>query len=141
MGTPAINYIAVLLAAVSSMIVGAIWYAKPVLGTRWMRLSGLTDDDLKKSAVLPLVITFIVSFLTALVLAGATTITQAFYESNFLTTALLTGAILWIGFTAARMLTHDLFDRRPASLTTLNLAHELVTILVMALIIGVWPPA
>jgi hypothetical protein len=141
MNAPDINYIAVLLAAVSSMIVGAIWYAKPVLGTRWMRLSGITDDDLAKSPVLPLVITFIVSFLTALVLAGATDIVQAFYESDLLTTALLTAVILWIGFTAARMLTHDLFDRRPGSLTLLNLAHELVTVVVMALIIGLWPPA
>lgn len=141
MTVPAINYIAVLLAAVSSMVVGFIWYAKPVFGKRWMRLSGLTDETLAKNPVLPLVITFIVSFLTALVLAGAAFIVHDFYQGNFLVDALLTGTILWIGFTAARMITHDLFDRRPSSLTVLNMAHELVTILVMALIIGVWPPA
>lgn len=141
MTIPAINYIAVLLAAVSSMIVGAIWYAKPVFGRTWMRLSNITDEDMKKNPVAPLVITFLVSILTALVLAGATTLAHAFYEGNFLVDALLTAAILWIGFTAARMLTHDLFDRRPANLTVLNMAHELVTVLVMAVIIGVWPPA
>jgi shikimate 5-dehydrogenase len=45
------------------------------------------------------------------------------------------------GFIAARFITHDAFDRRPRGLTILNIAHELVTVLVMALIIGVWPPA
>lgn len=52
---------------------------------------------------------------------------------------MLTGVILRAGFTAARMITHDAFGRRPWRLTALNLAHELVTlvtIVVMVLIIG-----
>jgi uncharacterized membrane protein len=118
------------------MVVGAVWYAKPVFGRRWMRLSGITDED-TKGAALPLIITFVVSFFTAAVLAGSAAIAQHFYEgSSFLLTTLVTAVILWIGFTASRMLTHDLFDRRSSSLTVLNLAHELVTIVVMALIIG-----
>jgi hypothetical protein len=48
---------------------------------------------------------------------------------------------MWAGFTAARFITHDAFEGRPSSLTTLNIAHELVTVVVMAVIIGVWPPA
>jgi uncharacterized membrane protein len=119
------------------MVVGAIWYAKPVFGRRWMRLSGLTDDDMKTGAALPLIITFVVSFFTAAVLAGSAAIAQHFYDgTSFLVTSVLTAVILWIGFTAARMITHDLFDRRSSSLTVLNLAHELVTVVVMGLIIG-----
>ena len=53
----------------------------------------------------------------------------------------LTAVILWAGFTAARFITHDAFEGRPSSLTVLNIAHELVTVLIMAIIIGVWPPA
>ncbi len=49
---------------------------------------------------------------------------------------MVTGVILWAGFTAARLITHDLFERRPSTLTVLNLLHELITVLVMALIIG-----
>jgi hypothetical protein len=135
---PEINWLAVVLATISSMVVGAIWYAKPVFGRTWMRLSGITDEDMKgaASAAIPLIVTFIVSFFTAAVLAGSAAIAQHFYEGNFFLNVVLTSIILWIGFTASRMLTHDLFDRRPASLSTLNLAHELVTILVMAVIIG-----
>lgn len=135
---PEINWLAVALAAVSSMVVGAIWYAKPVFGRRWMRLSGITDADTQKGAAPALIITFIVSFFTAAVLAGSAAIAQHFYEGDFLLNAVLTSIILWIGFTASRMLTHDLFDRRPASLTTLNLAHELVTVVVMGVIIGLF---
>ena len=110
---PEINYIAVILATLSSMVVGSIWYAEKVFGARWMKLSGMTREDTQTGFVKALVITLIVSFITAIV--------------------------LWAGFTAARFITHDLFDRRPAGLTVLNVAHELVTLVVMALIIGVWP--
>ncbi|HEV7740932.1 MAG TPA: DUF1761 domain-containing protein [Pseudolysinimonas sp.] len=133
---PEINWLAVLLADISSMVVGAIWYAKPVFGRRWMRLTGIAEDVPQKGAALPLIITFVVSFFTAAVLAGSAAIAQHFYEGDFFLNAVLTAVILWIGFTAARLITHDLFDRRPSSLTVLNLAHELVTVLVMGLIIG-----
>jgi hypothetical protein len=133
---PAVNWLAVALATISSMIVGAIWYARPVFGRRWMRLTGITEQDASRGAAVPLIVTFVMSFLTALVLAGTATIVQAYYSGDFLLDTLVTAVVLWIGFTAARLITHDLFDRRPSSLTVLNLAHELVTIVVMALIIG-----
>lgn len=135
---PEINIWAVLLATASSMVVGAIWYSKRVFGTYWMKAVGHDEESIKQGSVAPLIVTVIVSFITAAVLAGAAAIAQNFYGGNFLGNTLLTGVILWAGFTAARMVTHDAFDRRPAGLTVLNLAHELVTILLMALIIGLF---
>ena len=140
MTVPAINYLAVILATLSSMLVGAIWYTPKMFGTYWMKQAGLTPDGLG-SAVRPIIVTVLVSFVTAWVLAGAVWISFQFYGGSFLVNALITGAILWAGFTAARFVTHDQFDKRTPGLTVLNSAHELVTILVMALIIGVWPPA
>lgn len=141
MTVPAINYVAVILAALSSMVVGAIWYTPKVFGNYWIRLSGVKPPINRVDAIRPIVVTVLVSFVTAWVLAGAAWIAFDFYHGSFLVNALLTAAILWAGFTAARFITHDQFDTRPAALTVLNTAHELVTVLVMALIIGVWPPA
>ena len=141
MTVPAINYIAVVLATLSSMVVGTIWYTPKVFGNYWMKTSGVTPSGNSKDAIRPIVITLIVSFITAWVLAGAIWISFDFYGGSFLVNALLTAAILWAGFTAARFITHDQFDGRPPGPTLLNSAHELVTMLVMALILGVWPPA
>ena len=102
-----------------------------------MRLAKI-DEATMGNGVGPIIATIIVSFITALVLAGASAIAQNFYGGNFLVNTLVTGVILWAGFTAARVITHDAFERRPAALTTLTIAHELVTILVMALIIGLF---
>jgi len=42
-----INWLAVLLAFVSSMVIGFVWYMPAVLGRRWMQAIGKTEDDLK----------------------------------------------------------------------------------------------
>ncbi|GEK87885.1 DUF1761 domain-containing protein [Microbacterium aerolatum] len=137
---PEINYWAVLLAMLSSMIVGSIWYTPKVFGTRWARLANVDMTGSARSAVWPIVTTVLVSFITAWVLAGASAIAWHFYEGSFFVGTIVTAVLLWAGFTAARFITHDGFEGRPTALTTMNIGHELVTLVVMAVIIGVWPP-
>jgi hypothetical protein len=134
---PEINIWAVLLATLSSMIVGAIWYARPVFGNWWIKAAKV-DMDRNASAVVPIIVTLVVSFISALVLAGSAAIAQEFYGGNFLLNSIVTAIILWAGFTAARFITHDAFEGRPAGLTLLNISHELVTLVIMALIIGLF---
>ncbi|MFT2815580.1 DUF1761 domain-containing protein [Leifsonia sp. A12D58] len=136
---PDINYWAVILATLSSMIVGSIWYTPKVFGNYWMKAAGVTPSGKASDAAGPIIVTVLVSFITAWVLAGAAFIAWDFYGGSFLAITLLTTVVLWAGFTAARFITHDAFDQRPAGLTILNIAHEFVTLIVMALIIGAWP--
>jgi len=138
---PEINYWAVLLATLSTMVVGSVWYTPKVFGTRWAKLANVDMDRPGATAVVPIIVTVVVSFVSAWVLAGATAIAWHFYDGGYLLAAVSTGVILWAGFTAARFITHDAFEGRPSTLTLINIAHELVTVLVMAVIIGVWPPA
>lgn len=141
MMVPEINYWAVLIATASSMVVGSIWYAPKVFGTRWSKLAGVDMNRPGATAIVPIITTVIVSFITAWVLAGASSIAWHFYEGSYFWAAVVTAVALWAGFTAARFITHDAFEGRSTKLTTLNIAHELVTVVVMAVIIGVWPPA
>ncbi|MGL4339560.1 MAG: DUF1761 domain-containing protein [Rhodoglobus sp.] len=136
---PEINYIAVALATLSTMAVGSIWYTPKVFGNYWMKAAKITPSGKTADAVRPLIITLLVSFVTAWVLAGAAFISHDFYGGSFLVNAIITGVILWAGFTAARLITHDQFDGRPAGLTVLNASYELTIVVVMAIIIGVWP--
>ena len=137
---PDINPWAVALATISTMAVGSLWYTPKVLGTLWMRLAGITPERMRtRSPVVPILVTLVVSLVTALVLAGCVDIAHAFYGGSWFANSLITGLFLFVGFTAARMITHDAFEGRPATLTILNITHELVTVLVMALIIGLLP--
>lgn len=134
-----VNYWAVLVATVSTLLVGSFWYARGVFGATWARLAGV-DLDNAAGAVAAIVTTAVVSFISALVLGIAVQTAWLVFGGSYLLTSLVVGFLLWAAFTAARFITHDAFERRPMALTLLNISHELVTVLVMALIIGVWPP-
>ncbi len=131
-----VNYLAVAAAMVSSMVVGSIWYARSVFGNTWIKLAKI---DMKKnggSVWKPIAITMVVSLITAYVLAHVIYLSNRFFHHSFLQDSLMTAFWLWLGFTAARFVTHDAFEGRPAKLTLLNVSHELVTIMLMGLIIG-----
>ena len=137
-----VNYLAVFLAAASTMVVGSIWYAKGVFGKTWGKLAGV-DMDRKveaKDMVWLMSSTFVASLVTAYILAHVTFLANQYFHNSFLSDALQTGFWLWLGFTAARIYVHDAFEGRRKKLTLLNFAHELVTIEVMALIIGLLKP-
>ncbi|MEZ3162218.1 DUF1761 domain-containing protein [Microbacterium sp. BWT-B31] len=138
---PEINYWAVLVCTVASMVVGSVWYTPKVFGNRWMRLAKVTPADTNVGAWLPIIVSIALSFLLAWVLAGSIAIAWHFYGGGYLWSAIVTSLTLWAGFTAGRIIVHDIFEGRPSSLTVLNIAHELVTVFVMALILGLWPPA
>ena len=65
---PEINWWAVILATVSTMVVGSAWYAPRVFGNWWEKAARV---ETKSNAVVAIVVTVIVSFISAWVLAGA----------------------------------------------------------------------
>lgn len=135
----AINWWGVILATLSSMVVGSIWYARPVFGSMWMKLIGKSEKDMTgggSAVYVPILVTLVVSFLTSYILAHVTFLSNNFFHNSFMQDALTTAFWLWLGLTAARFITHDAFEGRPWKLTALNISHELVTLLVMALFIG-----
>ena len=131
-----VNPWAVILATASTMVVGSVWYARPVFGNAWAKMVKLSDETMKAGAAKPIITTVIVSFITAYVLAHVTYLSNQFFHHSFLQDALSTAFWTWLGFTAARIVTHDAFEGRPWKLTLMNVAHEFVTFMVMGLIIG-----
>lgn len=130
-----VNLLAVVAAMVSTMVVGSIWYARSVFGNTWAKLAKV-DLDRKDNVAKPIMITLVVSLVTAYVLAHVTYLSNQFFGNSFLQDALSTAFWMWLGFTAARFITHDAFEGRPMKLTLLNISNEFVTFMVMGLVIG-----
>jgi hypothetical protein len=134
-----VNWLAVVLAALSTMVVGSIWYTPKVFGDAWAKLAKV---DLKSKtgsdAAKPILITLVVSFISAYVLAHVTFLSHSFFGGSYMQNAITTAFWVWLGFTAARVITHDAFEGRPTKLTVLNISHELVTFLVMGVVIGLF---
>ena len=137
-----VNYWAVVLAALSSMVVGSVWYMPAVFGNAWMKLSGAKMERNMKPGKMAWMYgsVFVASLLTAYILAHVTFLSNSFLHHSFLQDALTSAFWLWLGLILARMYVHDTFEGRRKKLTLLNAAHELVTVMVMALIIGLMKP-
>ncbi|WP_430400176.1 DUF1761 domain-containing protein [Flavobacterium sp.] len=61
-----INFYAILAAALSSFVVGFIWYNPKVFGTIWMKEIGMTDEKAKEGNMLKIFgLTFVFAFLLA----------------------------------------------------------------------------
>src|SRR4051812_36945669 len=114
-----INWLAVVLAAVSAMIVGMIWYAKPVFGTIWMHLAGLSQERMRKNVTWPMVSAVVGSLLTAYILAHVAYMAHAFYQQSFLIDSLTTAFWLWLGISLTTLIIHNSFEQKPWRLTWL----------------------
>jgi hypothetical protein len=126
------NILAVLVAAVASMIVGMIWYNPNVFGASWMKLAGINKKKMKKKGM---GMTMLVGFITTLIMAY---VLSVFIEVGA-TTPLMTGVWLWLGFLATTQLGSVLWEGKQLQLYIINTAHSLVSIVIMAVIIGAWP--
>lgn len=60
------NYLAILVAALSSFVVGFIWYNPKVFGNTWMREIGMTEESAKKGNMAKI---FGLTFVFAIMLA------------------------------------------------------------------------
>ena len=60
------NFLAIFIAALSTLFIGFIWYSDKVFGTVWMREAGLNKEELEKGSMIKiLVLSFLYSFLLA----------------------------------------------------------------------------
>lgn len=131
-----VNWLAVVLAGLSSMVVGSIWYAKPVFGTTWAKLAKLDDKTMAKGAGRALSIALLMSFLTAFVLAHVAVLSKEFFGTSELSAALNSAFWLWLGISTTTVVVHDVFEHRPARLTFLTIGNQFFTLMAMGLIIG-----
>lgn len=64
-----INFVALLVAALSALVLGFIWYNPKVFGSIWMRETGMTEEKAKgANMALMLIMTFVYSFMIAFLL-------------------------------------------------------------------------
>lgn len=131
-----INFWAVLVGMLSSLVVGSIWYAPSVFGSIWMKLAKVAPGKDNASVFKPVATTAVVSFITAYVLTHVAYLSQQFFQNTFLQASLSTAFWMWLGFVASRFITHDAFEGRPPKLTLINIGNELATFLAMGLAIG-----
>lgn len=132
-----VNWLAVLLAGLSSLAVGATFYTKPVFGNTWLKLAKLDEKKLGDPGK-PIFIALIMSLIMAFVIAHVAAISRPFYEVSALSAALSTAFWLWVGISMTTIAIHDLFEHRPIKLTFITVAYQFFAMMAMGLIIGLF---
>ena len=136
-----INWLAITLAALSTLVIGSIWYAPKAFGGQWRQMThpGKKKES-SEGALGAILVALAVSFVTAYTLAHFAFLANQYFGNSFLHDSLATAFWAWLGFTAARLVTHDAFEGRRQRLTLINIGHELVVFMTMGLIIGLLAP-
>jgi hypothetical protein len=131
-----INYWAVILAAISAMVVGTVWYSPLLFQKAWEKTVKLDKKKGMKEMPWVMGVTFIAALLTAYILAHVTFLSHKFFGNSFMQDALSTAFFLWIGINTPAILSGSLFEQRRKKGILINVGNQLVTLLVMGLIIG-----
>ena len=131
-----VNFWAVLLAAVASMVVGMLYYADEVLGKEWKKLAKIDSKRFEKERPKVVPAVFVASFITAYVLAYVTFLYHNFFQDSWMAAGALTAVILWLGISATTIFVHGAFEQRPRTLLVISLGNRLLTLLAMGLVIG-----
>jgi hypothetical protein len=132
MDLSAIRWYAVLTAAFSSFVIGAIWYG-PLLGKAWMRVSGLTREEVARA---PMGRVLGGSF--ALQLTAAVVLAAFIGADATLSFAILAAASVGLFWVAPSLGVISLFEQRPRAHWAINAGYHVVAFSTMGLILGVW---
>ncbi|WP_347107991.1 DUF1761 domain-containing protein [Paenarthrobacter sp. S56] len=129
-----LNWLAVLLAFVSSMVVGFLWYMPAVLGRRWMQAIGKTEEDLKNidggaGIWVPMMLASAVTSILLAVLISALALASWWAGALF-------GLIVAVVFRAGGHVIHNGFAGRPSAVTVIDSGHDIAALAIAGAIIG-----
>ena len=130
-----LNWWAILVCTIANMLTGALWYG-PLFGKRWMAELGLSTKDIQSGPMWrDYLIAVLNSFLMAFVLANVI----AWAGVTGIAGGLLTGLLMWVGFTGFTFAVNHAFEDRSLQLWAINSGTFLAGLLVMGAILAVWP--
>lgn len=134
-----VNYLAVLIAAIASMVVGFLWYSPFILGKPWMKEKGYTAEGLKKEQKEMgkwYIVSFVLALITSYILFHVMTLSMSFFHYSKLQTGVTTAIFMWLGFIMPTQLTATLFGGKNLKLFGIDTGYQLVSVLVMGVVLG-----
>jgi len=123
-----------LAAALTRMIIGALWYSPMLFLHAWHRVSGVSEAEMNAGIARAVVIDLIGSLIMAFVLlhavkyAGAATAAQG----------MAVGFFNWLGFVAVVTIGTVTYLRKPFQLFLIQNGYLLLSLLAMGAILAVW---
>ena len=132
-----VNLVAVLLCGVSSMVLGAIWYAPFLFGRRWQREVGLSDSALAAGNMAMIYgLAFLLSCLAALALEHFMSAAHLLQEDRDVGMSVAVGAAAGVFWVAASFGINYLFERRSIAHWLINAGYHVLQFALFEAILG-----
>ena len=126
------NYLGIALAALSTFLIGGLWYSPAVFGKAWMKENGFKEEDMKGGNMVKIFgIAFVLGLISAINLA------MFMGPEKNPSMGALWGFLAGAGWVATFVGTHYLFERRSFKLFLINAGYSIVALTVMGVIIVV----
>ena len=126
------SLVKVLVAALSTFLVGGIWYG-PLFGKAWQRRVGLSDEQLASSNKAKIFgLTFVLSFVAAYVFA------MFLGPAPAPAFAIGVGALAGLCWVGASFGINDLFELRPFGLWAINAGYHTLAFTMFGAVFGLW---
>jgi hypothetical protein len=135
-----LNWLAILVAGISTMVVGFLWYSPLLFAKPWMREMGYDPndkaktDEMKRTAGPAYAGSFVAGLLSAFTLA----LILHGLRAEDLHFGIMASFHIWLGFVATVQFTSALFTKQSMKLFAINTGYQLVCYLVMGSILTVW---
>ncbi len=136
-----VNYFAVLLAAVASMAIGFAWYSPMILGKQWIKEKGMTKEAMekaKKEMGKWYGLSFVVSLITAFVLAHVMFLSTNYFHYQPIQIGLITAFWMWLGFVMPVQVTATIFGNKNFKLFGIDTGYQLAALLTMGVVLGLF---
>ncbi len=139
MMTFTINYLAVLVSAIASMIIGFLYYSPLVVGKQWLKLMNIkmTPKGVK-AAQKGMAGLMALSFVCTLIMAVSLAYLRFVIGTLGVIEGFALGAFVWLGFVAPVQYTSVIFAKKPFSLFLIDTGYQLTSLLAMGAILALW---
>ncbi len=130
---PQVSWLAIVAAALSTFLIGGLWYSPAAFGKAWMKENGFTEEGMKNAAMGKI---FGLAFVLGLV--ASVNLAMFLGPDNGAGMGAFYGFLAGFGWVATFVGTHYLFERRSFRLFLINAGYSIVALTIMGLILGAW---
>jgi Protein of unknown function (DUF1761) len=128
-----LNWAAIFVVALVPIVLGALWYSPALFAEPWMRAVGRTKEELGGAGL-----GYVIGVVSALLMSYTLARIVRWAEVDDLWNGALVGLLVWLGLVATVLAATTYFGGRPRRLWVINAGYQLVALVVVGAIHGVW---
>ncbi len=138
----AVNYLAILVAAILIFLLGGLWYSPLGFSKRWIALQGKTDEQMRaEAAAANMPVLYLSAFITSLLIAGVMGLLIMHFSAIMpinVEHGAIFGFFCWLGFAASTSYATAAFSGKPKQLWLIDSMYNLVSFVVAGIILSIW---